>query len=234
MKYNININFLSYNSIITSIKCFYSKFNTESSPKKYNTQPHFDLLMKTKKGASPIYQKIIKTEKGITGLQKWSNTLGISEEKWTKSFYILTKLTKDTKLRWLQFRVLHHILSTNRSVSKFINEQNDMCSFCQAHSETILHLLWECKEIQSFWKDLADLLNRRCANSHNLSFNEHLIIFGESDVIHTDKICKLIILTAKLYIYKCKVQRSKVKINIFVKELYNYYSVQKQVQKKLK
>ena len=106
-----------------------------------------------------------------------------------------------------------------------------MCSFCQAHSETILHLLWECKEIQSFWKDLADLLNRRCTNSHNLSFNAHLIIFGESDVMRTDKICELIILTAKLYIYKCKVQRSKVKINIFVKELYNYYSVLKQVQK---
>ena len=150
---------------------------------------------------------MIKNETLVTGQSTWSTALGISAEKWKNNFASLKSLTFDTKLRWFQYRVLHHILSTNRSVSKFKREQSELCTFCGAHSETIQHLLWQCKKVQTFWNDLSDLLNRRCTHTHNFSFNECLILFGQSDLITitTDKICNFIILTAKFHIYKCKV-----------------------------
>ena len=229
--YNIRIDFLSYNSILNAVKQYYSKFTEHNSPKKLQYQPYFDTLMKTTKGASPIYRKILKVDNTIHGQTKWTNITGISREEWKKSFRLLKSLTHDSKLRWFQFRVLHHTLSTNRSVSKFKTRQNDMCTFCHAHSETIIHLLWQCEKVKTFWTDLSNLLNRRCSNYTNLSFNEYLVIFGHSNLIKTDKLCNLIIVIAKFFIYKCKVKNSQLKINNFLKELHNYYCIQQCINK---
>ena len=48
---------------------------------------------------------------------------------------------------------------------------------------------------------------------------------------HTDKICDLIILIAKFYIYRCKVQNKSLNINIFIKELYRRYQIEKSISK---
>ena len=113
------------------------------------------------KGSSHIYQEMITIEQEKTGFKRWSNTTEITRTDWEASFNMLKKTTKDTKLRWLQFRILHYILTTNRSISKYKPSQNSKCSFCGAHSETILHLLWSCTMVQCFWNDLATIINKR-------------------------------------------------------------------------
>ena len=147
------------------------------------------------------------------------------------SFQLLKNTTCDTKLRWLQYRILHYIITTNRSVSKFIIGQDSNCSFCGAHSETIIHLFWECRFVQRFWNDFSFMINKKCVHSHNFKFTENLIIFGKCNATHTDKICDLIILIAKFYIYRCKVQNKSLNINIFIKELYRRYQIEKSISK---
>lgn len=230
-KYNIRLNFLSYHSMITSVKRYCSKFEGLKLGKQPNSQPYFELLMKTTKGASPIYEEMITKDSHVKGQSKWTAALGITVEQWKNSFPFLKSTTKDTKLRWFQFRILHHILSTNRSVSKFKTDQNDRCTFCGAHSETILHLLWQCKNVQKFWKELANLLNTRCTHTHNFSFNQNLVLFGQANLINTDKICNIIILFAKFFIYKSKVQHLQLNIRFFIKELYTTYCTQKHIQR---
>ena len=183
--------------------------------------------MKTKKGVSPIYQEIIKLDYIKPSTIKWQSVTEITTEQWMNSFIKLKTSTSDTKLRWLQYRILHSILTTNRSVSKFKLDQSDLCQFCNAHSETIHHLIWSCQEVNKFWKDLATLLNRRCNHTHNFTFNEILVIFGISNQIKTDNVCDLIILMAKYFIYRCKVQRTKLNLQYFIKEVYNRYLVEK-------
>ena len=94
--------------------------------------------------------------------------------------------TEDTKLRWLQFRVLHNILTTNRSVAKFRPEQKTLCQFCKSHSEIIHHLLWLCNKVKN-------ILNNRCTHTHNSKIDENLALFGQSENIKSDKICEIII-----------------------------------------
>ena len=91
----------------------------------------------TTKGASLIYHSMLQPDGQNKGFQKWSLHTQISLENWKNSFKILKQCTHDTKLRWLQFRILHNILTTNRSVAKFKPEQNPLCQFCKSHSETI-------------------------------------------------------------------------------------------------
>ena len=174
--------------------------------------------MSKEKGSSNIYQKLIALDKDITGFKRWSKIWDISYEAWLSCFNVLKFTTSDTKLRWLQYRILHYILTTNRSVSKFIPGQDSKCTFCGAHSETIIHLLWECKLVQRFWNDFSSIINKKCVHAHKFKFTDNLIIFGKCNVIYTDKICNLIILVAKLYIYRCKVQSKPLNINVFIKK----------------
>ena len=136
------------------------------------------------------------------------------------SFQLLNNTTSDTKLRWLQYIILHYIITTNRSVSKFMIGQDSNCPFCGAQSETIKHLFWQCRLVKHFWNDLSSLINKKCSHAHYFEFTEHLVLFGKSNDIFTGKICNLIILLAKLYIYRCKVQNNNLNINVFMKELY--------------
>ena len=102
--------------------------------------------------------------------------------------------------RWLQFRILHNILTTNRSVAKFKPEQTPLCQFCKSHSETIHHLLWACIKVKTFWNELSCTMNSRCTHAHNFKIDEKLAIFGQSIQIKTDYICEFILLMAKCYI----------------------------------
>ena len=173
---------------------------------------------------------MIKPPTAINGKGKWSNRLGISKEVWENSFTLLLKTTKDSKLQWFQIRILHSILTTNRSVSKFKMQQNDACTFCGSHSETISHLLWECENVQSFWRKLSDLLNRRCSNFHNFKFNVNLVLFGNADHFSIDRTTSLIILMGKFHIYRCKVQNAPLNLSSFIRELYHRYQIELHTQ----
>ena len=105
-----------------------------------------------------------------------------------------------------------------------------LCTFCNNHSETIQHLFWHCEKVKTFWNELSTLIKQRCRNSHNFSFSENLVMFGQSDNVYTDEICNLMILLAKYFIYKCKVQQSCLNLNYFVKEFYTRYTTEKIVE----
>ena len=147
------------------------------------------------------------------------------------SFRFLKRTTNDTKLRWLQFRIIHHILTTNRSVSKFKENQSHLCQFCNQHSETIQHLFWSCNRVNVFWKELSSILNTRCKHSHNFNFNEKLVLFGKSDLSFTDNVIDVIILIAKLFIYRCKVQGRNVYARHFIQDIYNRFCIEKHISR---
>ena len=200
-KFNLRLNFLQYTSIINSIKTYLKKCSNLKSQNEIKCQSPVNKILMNKRGASSIYKELIISNQDITGLERWKKISHITTNNYYNAFKILKFTTQDMKLRWLQFRILHHILTTNRSVAKFNKNQDHRCTFCGAHSETIIHLMWECANVQNFWNDLSLLINRKCLHSHKFSFTKDLVIFGISNTIKTYKICDLIVLLAKLYIY---------------------------------
>ena len=101
-----------------------------------------------------------------------------------------------------------------------------MCGFCGSHSETIQQLMWQCTKIQVFWKHFFKLLQQRCSHMINLQLNKHLILFGYSTSESLDNILLLIILMAKCYIYRNKVQKTLLNPRLFLKEVYNRYNIE--------
>ena len=131
--------------------------NLEEDSPTLKFQPPLNVILKQKKGASEIYKIFIDFSTDCKGKEKSILLTGINGEEWLTSFTILKFSTHDTKLRWLQFRILHLILTTNRSVAKFKENQTDLCTFCNHKSETILHLFWECNIVKVFWDKLLFL-----------------------------------------------------------------------------
>ena len=97
LKYNnIKINFLRYNAIISSVKRYIKQFKDNDSKTMTMQQPTFETIMNNKKGASYIYNKIVKNHINPTGLKKWNDKLNLTQENWSQIFKKLIKTTSVT------------------------------------------------------------------------------------------------------------------------------------------
>ena len=226
-----NLNFLQYNSLICAIKSYENKIKPTPIKCKLKLQPALEVILTTKSGTAPIYKVLLESNEKYQGYIKWSSKTEIDKTDWLESFEKLKNTTQDTKLRWLQYRILHNILTTNKSVSNYKRDQTPLCTFCNKHNETILHLFWECQKVKCFLKSLEKVINNRCMHSFNFRFTKNLMIFGYCFDITTDSICDLIIPMAKYFIYRCKVQKLNLNIQLFKRELYNRYLVEKIMNK---
>ena len=119
------------------------------------------------------------------------------------------------------------MLVTIQNLRFYPYNHSHLCQFCKVHSETIHHLFWKCPKVQTFWIELQHIFNRRCAHAHNFKFEEKFVLFGLNNTIITDKTCDFITLMAKFYIYRSKVQDIQPNINMFTKELYSRYCIDK-------
>ena len=184
------------------------------------------MIFKSDKGVKNIYQALINSEDIPSGIIKWKNN-ELNIDDWSILFKILHNVTKDPKLIWLQYRILHNILTTNRSASKFKPEQSHLCSFCNEHSEYISHLLFECKVTTDFWKRFFDMFNLRCKSLNKLKPTKDLIIFNYDKNQAVDNVFANMILMGKMFVYRCKVLNKQLSVPNFMFELYKRYEVEK-------
>ena len=68
-----------------------------------------------------------------------------------KTFQLARTCTKSTKIIIFQFKFLHRRLPTNSFLHKIAIKDNDLCTFCQEETDTLLHLFWQCKVTSLFW-----------------------------------------------------------------------------------
>ena len=100
-----------------------------------------------------MYDILNKCTTTPTGQKIWCEILDQPDLDWKKVYNLPFKVTKNTKLQWLQNRINHHILVTNYFLLKVKIIDNPDCTFC--------HQIRNCPtsyvELQ-FCKDF----NRRC------------------------------------------------------------------------
>ena len=123
--------------------------------------------------------------------------------------------------------MIHHILTTNRSVSKFKPNQCELCTFYNSNSETIEHVMWQCRYVQTFFNDLTNLLRDKCVHLTNFKFSAMLVIFGVEHNIITDGVMDLVVLLAKAYIYRSKTIQTVPTLSSFKYILYSRYLIEK-------
>ena len=116
---------------------------------------------------------------------------------------MLFKYPKDSDFQWFQIRILHRILLTNYILTEMNIKANQLCTFCNQETETLLHLFWECRVFQDFWRNFRAYM--RCKNVITEDWDIKNILFG---IENCNPVMNLLIIRAKMFIYHRKYEES--------------------------
>ena len=101
-------------------------------------------LLKDNKESRRFYDILAHVD-NMDVTNRWRNQFGnISDKEW-KSI----KDIKEVKLADFQYKINNNILVTNSFLFKIKKINNNRCSYCNDHRETIEHLLLNCTKVKS-------------------------------------------------------------------------------------
>ena len=221
----IKTHFLLFNGVINAIKKYINNLSSKTSQTHLCT--HF--IWQAVKGGTLKIRKQLNTNKPQpTASLKWN--LHFPNLSWKAIFLKCYKTSKDTQLQWFQSRLLHRILPTEKYLHICNIKNSSNCTFCNSSVEDIVHLFWECDVVKQFWQDLLKLIHDKCHHCARFKFSAELVIFGVANDTITDKPMDLIILLAKHYIYKCKLNNNLPNTLVFIRQLKSRIYIEKKLR----
>ena len=220
--------FLLYFGCIDSIKQFLKKrniiFDNNSTHNKEQGKS-YTLVETAQRGAKQFYSILLGKVKSPKTCSKWESLLN-REIAWNK-VYKKTKKINDVKFKWFQLRINNRILVTNTVLKEMNIVTNNECSFCNNEKDSIFHYLWECNVVQTFWNRLLVYLKDKCDTCTRLTFNPCLILFNDDDKTITDDVFVTILLSAKFFIYKCRINKNIPILDNFLQYFKQIYEIEK-------
>ena len=72
---------------------------------------------------------------------------------------------------------------------------------------------------------LETILKEKCETALNVKFTQNLVLFGTETDIKTDTVFDLVILQAKQFIYKCKLDKCLPTLSCFLQQLMLKYKI---------
>ena len=115
---------------------------------------------------------------------------------------------------------------TNIVLKEMKIADSNKCSFCHEQRDSIQHFLWRCQFVQRFWLDYEKLVNEKCSLASNMKLNENIVLFGTDLGFRTDAVTDFIIVSAKYYIFRCKISNTHPCIGHFTRELKHRYRIE--------
>ena len=108
------------------------------------------------------------------------------------------------------------IIFTNDKLFKFKLVDSLSCTFCKTYEESLEHLLFFCKITEFFAKEVLSWL--AILNDEIVDFSLIAVLFGKFD-IDEDIVINRILLLAKFYISRSKLDNTKPSLEVFKAKL---------------
>ena len=124
----------------------------------------FRLLLKEK--------KIQDLNACAVGFWKRKFAFALDKEVWKK----INAATKETRLRELQWKILHNIYPTNILLSKMKVKSNNKCIFCPGEVDYIEHFFFDCCLVRKFWKYVEGKVLQLLSNHVTITMTD--VLFG--------------------------------------------------------
>jgi hypothetical protein len=231
-KFNIKVSFLTYYGCISTVKTYLRKHsltlsNNNCGETSYNKA--YNTLIKATKGSKTFYNVFIGEPPKPKPCSNWEKIIQ-SEIDWLKIF-ASTKKIPECKLKWFQMKIYYRILVTNSMLCSMKVVDTNVCNFCKIEKDTVFHYLWECEHVQNFWHELVNCMKENCTNCDRLELNPTLVLFGNDGKTVTDLGFRHIMLAAKFFIYKCRINKIKPRIHNYLQELSIIYKTDQYVYK---
>ena len=107
-----------------------------------------------------FYKHLTKAKNTIPKcLDTLKNIYNIDMQSYKDLFTLPWKTTIDSRLRWMQFRINHFILPTNKWLHKIRLVDSPICKRCNTHIETMDHMIVECPKVNEFWLEFVERSN---------------------------------------------------------------------------
>ena len=171
---------------------------------KYET-----FLVNIKKAKSREYYNLLisKACEAPTCLLFWDKRGLQNPERVIDSLIIHRKVTKETDLLTLQYKLIHNIIATNKRKTDWKVANQSRCSYCP-ETDTLIHFFWECGTAKTIIAKCLQMLKLPA-----FSFNKWDFLLGKNDV-SIDNLSLII----KSYIYKLKMHNNVFSEKEFQKE----------------
>ena len=107
----------------------------------------------------------------------------------------------------------------NNILMKMGISSTDACNFCRNEKDSAKHYLWQCAFSQYFWSELEKSIKEKCKHCSNLNLNIELVLFGNDSNTKTDDTLDEIIVHAKHFIYRCRINKMKPTLKQFLENV---------------
>ena len=134
--------------------------------------------------------------------------------EWKDIYSLPFTVTHDTKTREFQYKLLNNIVFANDKLFRFKMIDSPLCAFCQREVESSEHLFFHCNGTKSFWQLLCSWMSEQKVISTPLTLE--IVIFGAFNIVEDFHILNHIILLAKCYFYKCKLNIIHPSLKVFI------------------
>ena len=105
--------------------------------------------------------------------------------------------------------------------------ENDLCSYCSASRETILHLFVECPHVVTLWNAVENWLAR--VAGINVSFSPIDILFGRTGPNMT--LINHLLLETKQYVFSQRITNRNLELNGIIAIIKKSFKVEKYLAK---
>ncbi len=181
------------------------------------------ILKKAKKGTKDMYLALNSNTETPSGKTKWNASYHFSDEIWKRIYIWPHTVTKNSTLKWFQYRINHNILATNEFLCKIKIINSPLCTLCKKYSETIKHIFWECEVTKRIIKEVQEWL---VSKNITLEVEEQSFLFGiyqNSGSIFIQQI----LLETKYYLYYCRCSKMIPNMDVLKQRIKLLYETSK-------
>ena len=213
-KFNIEIDQMFYNSLISAIPRNWKKqIKSNSNVKFVKSNPlciklENKLTLLTKeircKTVCTEYIKIKTKDVHTPATHKWEELYPDYHFDWREIYCLPYKICRETKLQSFQYQVINRYIACNYSLFKWGKADSPLCADCNT-IEDIEHLFFRCHNVNSFW--IAFKVFWQKCYQFTVEVKMEDILFGMSNGMDLPEIYALnfCILMAKKFIYECNI-----------------------------
>ena len=169
-----------------------------------------DSVKDIRKARSKDYYSVLVDKKVVlpTSILYWETFGQNLKENVLKSLDIYRKVTRETYLLSIQFKIIHNVIATNKKKYDWKIEKSFKCHFC-SNMDTVYHYFWDCQQTKEIVRTCLDFLNL----PRDL-FTDFEFLFGKDD-IQVDNVSILI----TYMIYSIRQHKKVYHDDYFAKEI---------------
>ena len=162
-KYNFTINHMDYNCIVSAIPADWKASIKEPDTNSVlnDVDEPYIVINDKKKYISSItckdfyWQFIQKNKMPPKAEEKWKKYLNKDDMNWEYIYELPYKITHETAVQSLQYKILHRFYPCNYTLSIWYDDQTPVCSSCN-EVDYLEHFFFQCPEVLGYWQSFEE------------------------------------------------------------------------------